>query len=85
LDKHLRWRHHASPYLDNMVLLAPNPEWVKTLPNGKLPDRTDFTHYGANLNARIADWSAAVSASGQLADEFEAWLVRPDMNRVKAI
>jgi hypothetical protein len=43
LDKRLTWRHGATHYLDTMVLLAPNPEWVKTLPNGKLPDRTDFT------------------------------------------
>jgi hypothetical protein len=85
LDKHLRWRHQATPFLDNMVLLAPNPQWIKTLPNGKLPDRNDFTYYGANLNARIADWTAAVSASVRLADEFEAWLARPDMDQVKAL
>ncbi|MDD5031364.1 MAG: phospholipase, partial [Rhodoferax sp.] len=38
LDKHLRWRHRASAFLDNVVVLAPRPEWVHTLPNGKLPD-----------------------------------------------
>lgn len=37
LDKSLKWRHRATHYLDTMVLLEPKPEWVKTLPNGKLP------------------------------------------------
>ena len=78
LDKHLRWRHQATPFLDNMVLLAPDPDWVSRLPRGKLPDRTDFTYFGANLAGRVQAWQAAVSASAQLADEFEAWLQRPD-------
>ena len=68
-----------------MVLLAPNPEWVKTLPNGKLPDRTDFTHYGNDLDGRVKVWNAACSASTQLVDEFAAWLDKPDMARVQAL
>ena len=82
LDKGLKWRHHASRYLDTMVLLAPNPEWVRTLPNGKLPDRTDFTRYGNDLAARVKAWTAATSASDQLVDEFAAWLDKPDMGCV---
>lgn len=85
LDKHLRWRHHVTPFLDNMIVLSPDPAWVKTLPNGKLPDRTDFTHYGADLNARVKAWNSAISASAQLADEFDNWLQRPDMSQVHAL
>jgi len=85
LDKRLKWRHHATHHLDNMVLLAPNPEWVKTLPNGKLPDRTDFTHYGNDLAGRVKVWNAACSASNQLVDEFAAWLEKPDMGRVQPL
>ena len=77
-DKGLKWRHKSSSNLDNMVLLAPNPDWVRTLPNGKLPDRTDFTQYSQDFPGRVKAWNAATSASGQLADEFEAWLLRPD-------
>jgi hypothetical protein len=84
-DKHLRWRHGATPFLDNMVLLAPNPVWVKTLPNGKLPDRGDFTHYGADLAGRTKAWRGATSAAAQLADEFADWLARPEMGRVKPL
>ena len=85
LDKKLTWCHHATPHLDRMVLLAPNPEWVKTLPNGKLPDRTDFTRYGNDLAGRVKVWNAACSASNQLVDEFAAWLEKPDMARVQAL
>ena len=82
LDKGLKWRHKATHYLDTMLLLAPNPEWVKSLPNGKLPDRNDFTHYGNDLAGRVRAWTTAVSASTQLADEFAAWLRKPDMRQI---
>jgi hypothetical protein len=85
LDKHLPWRHAASAFLENMVLLAPNPDWIKTLPNGKLPDRGDFTHYGPDLKGRMTDWQAATSAAEQLADEFAQWLQHPDMARVRML
>jgi hypothetical protein len=85
LDKQLTWRHKSTPFLDTMVLLAPNPEWIKTLPHGKLPDRTDFTHYGHDLAGRVKAWTAATSASTQLADEFVAWLQRPDMAQVQSL
>ncbi len=85
LDKALTWRHSASPFLDNTIVLAPNPEWVKTLPNGKLPDRTDFTTYGNDLSARVAVWQKATRASEQLADELAQWLDKPDMARVLSL
>ena len=85
LDKSLKWRHRATHHLDTMVLLAPNPEWVKTLPNGKLPDRTDFTHYGNDLAGRVKAWNTACSASAQLVDEFAAWLERPDPQQVQPL
>ncbi len=82
LDKGLKWRHRSSPFLDTMVVLAPNPDWVKSLPNSKLPDRTDFTHYGNDLDGRVKAWTAATRASQQMVDEFIAWLDKPDMNLV---
>jgi hypothetical protein len=85
LDKALKWRHRATRHLDTMLLLAPNPEWVRTLPNGKLPDRKDFTYYGNDLAARVQVWSQAVQRSRQLADEFHAWLEKPDLSQVQAL
>ena len=82
LDKGLKWRHKATHHLDTMLLLAPNPEWVKTLPNGKLPDRTDFTRYGQDLASRVRAWTTATSASEQMAAEFSAWLDKPDASKI---
>jgi len=85
LDKVWKHRHRATPALDNALVLAPDPDWVKTLPNAKLPDRNDFTHYGPNLAARMQAWNGAVGAAQQLADEFRQWLERPDPGRVEAL
>jgi len=85
LDKSLEHRHGATHKLSTMVLLAPNPAWLQTLPNGKLPDRSDFARYGNDLAARVTAWTGATSAAQQLADEFAAWLERPDMALVLPI
>ena len=85
LDKSLQHRHGATAKLSTMVLLAPNPAWLQTLPNGKLPDRTDFTRYGNDLAARVAAWTGATRAAQQLADEFAQWLERPDVAQVLPI
>ncbi|RYY61326.1 MAG: phospholipase, partial [Comamonadaceae bacterium] len=50
-----------------------------------LPDRADFTRYGTDLQGRIAAWTTAVRASAQMAEEFAAFLERPDMGRVEAL
>ena len=85
LDKSLRWRHGATPFLDSTLVLAPNPAWVATLPNGKLPDRSDFVRYGTDTAARARVWLQAVSASQQLADEWAEWLHHPDLSVVQPL
>ena len=85
LDKGLRWRHRATPFLDNTVVLAPDPDWVQSLPNAKLPDRTDFTRYGTDVQGRVAAWGTAVAASQQLADEWAQWLQHPDPTRLESL
>ena len=77
LDKALKHRHRASERLSNVVVLAPNPEWVKTLPNGKLPDRSDFKAYGSDVEGRMKAWRGALAQSQQLADEFEQLVRQP--------
>jgi len=72
LDKALRHRHRASERLANVVVLAPSAEWIATLPNAKLPDRSDFKAYIDDDRARMAAWRTAVRESARLADEFEA-------------
>ena len=83
LDKPWKRRHGATGFLDHMLVLAPNPNWVRTLPGGKLPDRNDFqklTHA-----ERVEAWSTSVQAARQLADEFEAWLAQPAAARVQPL
>jgi hypothetical protein len=70
LDKAWKHRHRAGSGLDNLVLLAPDPAWVRTLPRGKLPDRGDFKSYGEDHGARQSDWRRAMAESQRLADEF---------------
>ena len=69
----MRHRHHSTPALDRVVVLAPRPEWVARLPGGKLPDRSDFQRFGDDLPARQAAWGQALSESARLAQEFADW------------
>lgn len=85
LDKALKWRHGATRFLDSTIVLAPNPEWVKTLPNGKLPDRNDFMTYDRDLAGRVKVWTTAAQASQQLADEFAQWLQNGRADQVKLL
>ena len=83
LDKALRWRHRATPFLSHMLVLAPNPDWVRTLPGGKLPDRTDLQRM--SHPQRVKAWTDSVRAAQQLADDLEGWLARPDVERVRPL
>jgi hypothetical protein len=73
LDKPWKRRHRSSAMLDNVIVFSPDPSWVKRLPNGKLPDRSDFARYGKDLAARVKAWSQATAESQRLADEAAAW------------
>ena len=85
LDKSLRWRHRSSAALARTLVLAPDPDWVRRLPNAKLPDRHDFVHYAGDLAGRVRAWRSAVAASAQLADEWQAWLDNPDPSRLEPL
>ena len=85
LDKGFKRRHRATPFLDNMIVLAPDPAWVAALPNGKLPDRTDFARYAQDFAGRVKAWTQAAKASAQLADEFAEWLDKPDLARIEPL
>jgi hypothetical protein len=80
LDKGLRRRHGSTAYLDNVVVWAPSPQWVRGLPGGKLPDREDFKAFRHDIPGRIERWSQAVAAAEQLADEAANWLASPQLD-----
>jgi hypothetical protein len=70
LDKALKFRHPATPFLDNLVLLTPSNAWIERLPGRKLPDRDDFMKL--DLAERQRRWRVAVAESQRLADEFDS-------------
>ncbi len=76
-DKHLPWRKaHAQNY-DNVVLLAPTEEFVASLPNGKLSDRSDFENF--DFEQRVANFRQVLERSHELAAEL-ATLVQSGIN-----
>lgn len=79
LDKSLPWRRARDAQLENVILVAPSPSFIASLPNGKLPDRRDFQFYGQDHAARTRDWNRAVAESERLAEAFARWSERPDL------
>jgi hypothetical protein len=69
-DKHLPWRHASARNYDNVVLLAPSPDFIASLPQGKLPDRNDFKTL--DYEQRVAVFQEVLSRSQLLAEEFAA-------------
>ena len=89
LDKAMPWRRCARGpnrgWLDNVLIVAPSPAFVKTLPRAKLPDRSDFKYFGLDHDARIKAWSQAMGEGQRLRDELAAFIERPDLSRLRAI
>jgi hypothetical protein len=87
LDKHLPWRRapRAHPWLEDVLLVAPTPAFLATLPNGKLPDRQDFYRYGPDHGARIRAWEQAIGECGRFAEAVLRWLEQPDPTLIKPI
>jgi len=67
-DKKLSWRRHDPANLDRTILVSPSAEFVSRLPNGKIPDRTDFVTY--TPSERIQIWRTVVDECKRLAEEF---------------
>lgn len=89
LDKGMPWRRAARGaqrhWLDNVVIVAPSPEFLRTLPRGKLPDRADFTYYGLDIEARIKAWRQAIGEGERMRDELAQFAEKPDLSRILPI
>jgi hypothetical protein len=68
-DKRLRRRHQAVN-MERVVLLVPHPEYVASLPYGKISDRKDFATFAGRDAERRAYWQAVADAGKALADDF---------------
>jgi pimeloyl-ACP methyl ester carboxylesterase len=68
-DKKLAWRRPQAGNVDRTILISPSDDFVAKLPNGKIPDRTDFVNFEPAERVRI--WKQCVTACVALADEFQ--------------
>ena len=85
LDKMLKHRRASGDWLDNTVLLCPSDAFIRSLPNGKIPDRKDFAHYGLDWRARETAWTTAIAQGEALAQAFADFARRPDLAVVEAL
>ena len=75
-DKFLPWRKAAISEIDKLVLLCPSDALVADLPQGKIPDRRDFTRM--QHEDRVNYWLTCVERNKALAEEFHALVTGPD-------
>jgi len=73
-DKKLGWRRPHPEHVDRTILISPSAEFVSRLPNGKIPDRSDFANY--SQSERQKAWRDCTLACEELADEFNEVLQR---------
>lgn len=69
-DKALPWRRGDAKRLHNVLLLAPSPHYLASLPYGKLPDRNDFKRFMGDAGSRRRYWYQAIAESQRLGDEL---------------
>lgn len=88
LDKGFPWRRAARVHrhwLDNVLIVAPSDEFLRTLPRGKLPDRADFKFYGLDHDERVRNWQRAMGEGQRLRDELAEFVATPDLSRIRPI
>lgn len=78
LSRKVKQKHY-----DRTVLICPSQSFIKSLPYGKIPDRTDFTTM--TPQARQAYWQRVFIASEKLAEEFSQFYQTQDLKRIKSI
>ena len=81
-DKHLPWRRARGHWLGTTLLVAPSKQLLARLPNGKLPDRSDFIHYRGRDAERMAAWRRAIGECQRMVEEFARWAEAPDLSMV---
>ncbi len=71
-DKKLPWRKPVAKWLDNVLMVAPSPEFVESLPFSRIPERGDFAFFQGRDSDRIRFWDDVAKRSLELACEFES-------------
>lgn len=71
-DKKMRWRRTQGKQWPNVIFMSPTPEFIASLPYGKIPDRTDFAKLP--VAERIQYWQQAVEQGKRMADQLSEWI-----------
>jgi hypothetical protein len=69
-DKHLFWRKPRKRHLERVVQVYPAQDFVKLLPDHRIPDRSDFSIFVNDPAERIRRWDEAARLSQILGEEF---------------
>ena len=89
LDKSLPWRRRGPPaharWLDDTLLVVPSDALLERLPGGRLPERQDFYRHGADHDGRLRGWRRAIAECEAMAEDFAAFVHRPDPARLEAL
>jgi len=70
-DKFYPWRKVPARRMENVILVSPTEEFVRSLPGGRIPDRRDFVKFQDRDKIRVQQWNEATARSEELG---EAWM-----------
>ncbi len=70
LDKKLTWRNPPRGSLDRLLQIYPGPDFLKLLPDQRLPDRQDFIQFVDDPSERIRRWDEVSEISSVLGERF---------------
>lgn len=69
-DKKIPKRRASPSDLSDVLLLSPSPEFVASLPYGRIPDRKDFKRFVGDDAGREKFWKKAAAETERLGEEF---------------
>ena len=81
-DKFYKWRKARGAQLGNVVMIAPSPRFIASLPGGKIPDRQDIIKLRHHNQQRIDNWSHVNARSHDLGAQFIALAQSGDLAAV---
>ncbi len=70
MDKRLISRRPPGGYLEDLLMVYPSEDVIRTLPYNRVPDRGDFKRYADNPSGRIRNWRQTVAISKHLGEQF---------------
>lgn len=69
-DKKFSWKKPPKGSLDRVIQVYPGPDFIRLLPDQRLPDRTDFITFVDDPGERIRRWDEVSRLSEILGEEF---------------